>query len=70
MVVLLAIAGTVAAVLLNRAATTTDQLEEVETVYDRAATLSECKILGGSPVEADLTTATDDPAAFAACNAP
>ena len=57
MVVLLAIAGTVAAVLLTRAAETTDQLEQQDTVYDRADTYSECVMLGGSPLRPNGTPA-------------
>ena len=61
MVVLLAIAGSVAAVLLSRAASTTDQLNEVDTIYERADSKTQCDIIGGHWEDAgDGGTANDE----------
>lgn len=74
MVVLLAIAGSVAAVLLTRAAETTEQLDRQENVYQRADTFAECELIGGRSSKAAATAAfsaaASDGSDFMSCHPP
>ena len=71
MVVLLAIAGTVAAVLLTRAGTETDRLEsEDDRQYTEIDSFRGCQMANGMPLQADGTTAATGTSNFDSCGAP
>ena len=72
MVVLLAIAGGVAAVLFARANEATEQLEDTEIAkidYTTISSFALCKSSGGAPQDGGGDP-TDDPAQFNSCAAP
>ncbi len=69
-VVLLAIAGAVAAVLLTRAGTETDRLEGETDRWTDIDSYTGCQIADGNPLQADGTTAATGQADFDSCGAP
>ena len=71
MVVLLAIAGAVAAVLLTRAGEDTTRLEEETTRWDEITDARGCEIAGGRPSSSrTAVVAISDSAPFVLCHAP
>ncbi|MXZ53461.1 MAG: hypothetical protein F4Z34_09790 [Acidimicrobiaceae bacterium] len=69
-VVLLAIAGAVAAVLLTRAGTETDRLEGETDRWSDITSFTGCEIADGNPLQADGTTAATGQSNFSSCGAP
>lgn len=70
MVVLLAIAGAVAAVLLTRAGTETDRLQDETDRWSDITSFTGCEMANGNPLQSDGTTAATSQANFASCGAP